>query len=889
MRKMVALRLALPSLVVLLTSGTLARADSLRDELLSKYPLLNSSDIAPFLSDYEAKCKAIDEEASQKIAALPKVEWTDEDAELFWSRVAETADRTSTVPRWKNADAQSGEGLLEAFGTRYMPNAYATYQETRAVAKEREQLLAENFPNGRASDATGGTLYDKVSQGCVKAVAEMLRRHDELCHFYLLHRAGAVTDGALAELDREKLKVVLPEIGEAPAKYSRTIEGPSTQERDFAQKYLPETWAGYQRLETTFADGVKNYAEWRRDAILVDAVRSETLLQPVRNTLDGIGDLMGGIVQFVKEQKLLHAVGETTAAQLTEEDKRRAKADTFWGFEKTDSLSARVKSAVETTERHLKDERLVEKQRNHDGRVGTIRFGAARDKAAARQKVFDACNQIFKGKVEEAARVERERKRVAQEKAAREIIGQMVPIPDKNYCMGKYEVTQSQWEAIMGKNPCRYHINPNNPVCNVSWDDCQRFLEKLNEFPDVKKSGLVFRLPKYEEWKFACLSGSNGKYCKLVNGTEITQATLGHVAWFEDNSNNKPHPVGQKRANAFGLYDMHGNVKEFCQDKIGAVFGQYSGTVVGSQRVCPGGCYCGNVVDCLVHGDDEKGWVSCGRGILMSNRSESATYGSDFVGFRLCVSGSKEQLNAIRNSLESREPHRPESVQNNPAETGQDVGTDITLEGQARTSQDIQTEQILNLLASMVPIPGKNYRIGKYEVTQGQWKAVMGSNPSNFKGTDNPVENVSWNDCQVFLKRLNALPSVQASGLVFRLPTDAEWEYACRAGATGKFCKLADGTEITEDTLNLVAWYEDNSDKTTHSVGQKEPNAFGCYDMHGNVWEWCQEEYGEGRVRRGGSWGASAWNCESSRRGRYSPVTRYYFLGFRLCADGGAE
>ena len=200
----------------------------------------------------------------------------------------------------------------------------------------------------------------------------------------------------------------------------------------------------------------------------------------------------------------------------------------------------------------------------------------------------------------------------------------------------------------------------------------------------------------------------------------------------------------------------------------------------------------------------------------------------------------------------------------------------------------------------MRSVPGGLW-FGKYEVTQAQWEAVMGENPSRFKDADNPVENVSWDDCQAFLNKLNALPAVKESGLVFRLPKDAEWESACRAGATGKYCMLADGTEITEDTLGSVAWFEDDSDKKSHPVGQKKPNAFGLYDMHGNVWEWCQEEYGElvsyakgkdyehDRINRGGGWLDSAWGCVSSPRFWLSPVNRDYFLGFRLCASGRAD
>ena len=115
-------------------------------------------------------------------------------------------------------------------------------------------------------------------------------------------------------------------------------------------------------------------------------------------------------------------------------------------------------------------------------------------------------------------------------------------------------------------------------------------------------------------------------------------------------------------------------------------------------------------------------------------------------------------------------------------------------------------DPVERLVADMVPIPGRDFRMGKYEVTQAQWEAVMGENPSEFKGANHPVENVSWDDCQAFLAKLNAHPFARASGLVFRLPTEEEWETACRAGSTNDFCRLADGTEITEATLGRVAW-----------------------------------------------------------------------------------
>ncbi len=137
---------------------------------------------------------------------------------------------------------------------------------------------------------------------------------------------------------------------------------------------------------------------------------------------------------------------------------------------------------------------------------------------------------------------------------------------------------------------------------------------------------------------------------------------------------------------------------------------------------------------------------------------------------------------------------------------------------------------------------------GKTEVTQAQWEAVAGENPSYYPDRDLPVIDVTWDDCQMFLRRLNALPEIKRTGLVFRLPTSEEWTYACRAGAENDFCRLSDGKDVTPETLGRVAWFKANNDdnkfgnKAPRPVGGKEPNAFGLFDMLGNVREWCQDE-----------------------------------------------
>jgi formylglycine-generating enzyme required for sulfatase activity len=172
----------------------------------------------------------------------------------------------------------------------------------------------------------------------------------------------------------------------------------------------------------------------------------------------------------------------------------------------------------------------------------------------------------------------------------------------------------------------------------------------------------------------------------------------------------------------------------------------------------------------------------------------------------------------------------------------------------------------------------EGFYMGKYEVTQAQWQQVMGSNPSNFENCDQcPVERVSWNDAQEFIKKLNA----QNDGYTYRLPSEAEWEYACRAGTTGDYA----------GDLDSMAWYGEYPGGKTHPVGQKQSNAFGLYDMHGNVWEWCEDIWHknyDGAPSDGSTWMSGG---DSSKRvlrgGGLNPDAAVLRSAFRLRDDPG--
>ena len=185
----------------------------------------------------------------------------------------------------------------------------------------------------------------------------------------------------------------------------------------------------------------------------------------------------------------------------------------------------------------------------------------------------------------------------------------------------------------------------------------------------------------------------------------------------------------------------------------------------------------------------------------------------------------------------------------------------------------------------------KGFWLGKYEVTQAQWKSVMGNNPSKFNGDNHPVDTVSWTDCQRFIRNVNAKLDI-----AMRLPTEAEWEYACRAGS--------DGAVSGNGVLGDMAWYEVNSSHQTHDVGSNKPNAWGFYDMHGNVLEWCQDWFlqadttaaeaidptgpvtGSFKMMRGGCWFYYARDCRSAYRLKRDPDLRNSIYGFRVACSG---
>ena len=256
----------------------------------------------------------------------------------------------------------------------------------------------------------------------------------------------------------------------------------------------------------------------------------------------------------------------------------------------------------------------------------------------------------------------------------------------------------------------------------------------------------------------------------------------------------------------------------------------------------------------------------------------------------------ENQINRLNNEIEELK-EKIKGVENKEepeiiAEQGNSIGMKFTLIPAGEFfmgSEEDDDEKPVHKVKISSP-----FYLGIYPVTQREWKAVMGDNPSGFKSDDLPVERVSWDDVLEFIRKLNKKEGKDK----YRLPSEAEWEYACRAGTTTRYSFGDD-----ESKLSDYAWYGDNSGSDTHPVGQKKPNPYGLYDMHGNVWEWVQDTWHESydgapadgsawesgvgalRVIRGGSWDDLAGDCRSALRVHDDPRGRDGYLGFRLLQE----
>ena len=478
----------------------------------------------------------------------------------------------------------------------------------------------------------------------------------------------------------------------------------------------------------------------------------------------------------------------------------------------------------------------------------------------------------------------------------------------KSFYLSAYEVTQQQYERVMRVRPWegKDHVKEGkrHPATYVTWDDAVDFCDKLSAGKDVK-----YRLPTEAEWEYACRAGTTTAY-----NFGRDAGHLGRYAWYRtkttrDISKQYARTVGKKLPNPWGLYDMHGNVWEWCQDRYALYENRRAidptDPASGSRRVLRGGAFL----------TQAKNVRAAGRGYSLHPDSRNANF-----GFRVTRTHNLSPKVTTPTVSKSKPPAPPNKMSRAKRVLAASIKNRMTREQLALGDPVVNTIDMV-----LVPIPPGQFTMGSpeseagrggggetehqvritkpfylsaHEVTQQQYKRVMDQRPwagEDYvkEGPGYPATFVNWNDAVGFCQKLS-----KQEGVEYRLPTEAQWEYACRAGTTTAY-----GFEGDASQLDKYAWYRTNAEvigeRYAHRVGEKLPNPWGLYDMHGNVWECCQDWYGpyesltevsdptgaaSGRYRvlRGGALTNRPMNIRAAYRAYVRPDLRSRNNGFRL-------
>jgi len=468
--------------------------------------------------------------------------------------------------------------------------------------------------------------------------------------------------------------------------------------------------------------------------------------------------------------------------------------------------------------------------------------------------------------------------------------------------IGVCEVTQAQWRAVMGSEPWKGKASvksgDDNAASYISWDDALEFCAKLSA-----RTGKKIVLPSEAQWEYACRAGTKTAYCF---GDD--KSKLADYAWYEENALDKkqeyPHATGGKKPNAWGLHDMHGNVWEWCRDRflqyycltedaedpdeqISEKDAEYEISAHPNARTLRGGAFDDNALDCrsALRGQCDPTVRSC------------------VIGFRVAVLPQPDKKTA-----EQRERKRQAGIAAATAPKARrvlDLGKGVTMHLSLipagkfpvlRCEMDEEGERTIGVEYEMTV--SKPFYMGSCEVTRAQWIAVMNTNP--WKDDTDPRSNpncaanyISWYDAKLFCERLS-----KKTGQRVDLPSEAQWEYACRAGSKTEYHFGDDSEELSQ-----YAWGGDSEEDgpRIHEVGLKKPNAWGLYDVYGNVSEWCRDWYSYGfwetvrtpdpenteesteHVLRGGPSSLYGQDGFSSRYRQCEPDDGYYSnCGFRI-------
>ena len=423
----------------------------------------------------------------------------------------------------------------------------------------------------------------------------------------------------------------------------------------------------------------------------------------------------------------------------------------------------------------------------------------------------------------------------------------------KGYAMQTTEVTQAQWKSLMTIAHFGFQ-GDQRPAEQVNWWLVQDFIDRLNE----RLVGWTATLPSSAEWEYACRAGTKGAW-----GSGATAETLGEYAWHLENADGHTHEVAKLKPNAWGLYDMHGNVWELCWDWESSK--DYvpeavdpAGPGGGGAKIARGGSWDRNASD---HRLSYPGAV----------RPDQEF---NYVGFRLVLVQGEEGPPHVRRMT----VNLGDGAKKVPMEFAQ-IKAGWFDEGlpDGKTGEQIHKVTLT-----------RDFWIATTETTQAQWEAVMGERNFDVEGPELPAIGITWDETQEYLKKL----AVRARPRIPALPTEAEWEYACRAGTA--YFAWPSGHEAEQ--TRAIGWTSLNA-KALQPVRQLRPNLWGLYDMTGNAFEWCQDWYapfttdsltdptgpknGTERVLRGGSWADLPGAARSGQRDKVEPARIQHNIGFR--------
>lgn len=501
-----------------------------------------------------------------------------------------------------------------------------------------------------------------------------------------------------------------------------------------------------------------------------------------------------------------------------------------------------------------------------------------------------------------------------------------------SFWFSEYELTQEEWEKTMKTNPS-YMKDGDFPVTNISWFDAVRYcnqksledgytqcyrIEKNSDgnntvVCDFNANG--YRLPTEAEWEYAAKGGNQSK-----NFDYAGSSTASEIGWFDSNSDFEIKKIMQKKPNELGLYDLSGNVWEWCWDHYSADYYENSpddnpkGPGEGEERVMRGGS--------AINGE---------RIIKTYVRNYSIPdLKNDYLGFRVARTYSDSPAAAVQdsevqdNQIEDKEIEELKKYAENTKTNGEKTNEsgEIFVESGSMTIGDTfdkggKDEKPVHQIFV------NSFWMSQYEVTQKEWKMLMLDNPSHFENDSKPVENISWYDAVVYCNKKSMIEGLKPcyqiykdkqdpdnknrydkikwlvecdfSANGYRLPTEAEWEYAARGGKNN-----SDYLYSGSNNANECAWWKDNSDKQTKTVGQKKSNILNLFDLSGNVAEWCWDWYdlryysesdynnpkgpssGKNRVVRGGSWRSREDDLTVSGRLFFDPSKKLYNIGLRL-------